>query len=335
MNKHTFRFVKGLVLLLAAALTMGLLSGCVRSDGNATPPEKTTVRVAALKGPTAMGMVQLMDESDAGNTTGEYDFQIAAAVDEISPLLMTESVDVAAVPANLASVLYNNTKGKVKVIALNTLGVLYLVESGDTVHEVADLKGKTIYLSGKGATPEYSLRHVLEANGLDPDKDVTLEFKSEHSECVALLAQNKNAIALLPQPFVTTAQMKDDTIRVALDLNELWEQSENSGALITGALVVRTAFAEEHKDALDTFLSEYKTSVDFVNANTDEAAQLVEKYGIVTAAVAQKALPECHIVYIDGAEMKEKLSGYLKVLFEQNEKAVGTKLPDDAFYYQK
>lgn len=300
--------------------------------------EPVAVRAAALKGPTAMGLVKFMSEVDAGNLKDEdYSFQIVASADEVAPLISKSEVDIAAVPANLASVLYNKTSGAVRVIAVNTLGVLYICELGDTVNTVADLRGKTIFSAGKGATPEYALEYVLRANGLDPTVDVTIEWKSEHAECVAALAQDATAIAMLPQPFVTTAQAKNDQIRVALDLNQEWaaacEAEGRDGKLITGVAVVRSEFADAHPEAVDAFLGHYRESVEFVNANTDEAAALVGGYDIVPEAVAKKALPACNITFVDGADMKAQLSGYLEVLADQNADAVGGKLPGDDFYY--
>ena len=292
----------------------------------------------ALKGPTAMGMVQLMDSAEAGSVNGNsYTFTIAASADEVTPKLVQGEADIAAVPANLASVLYNNTEGQVQVLAINTLGVLYIVENGDSVQSVSDLAGKTIYASGKGSTPEYALNYILSENGIDPETDVTIEWKSEHSECVAALASDENGIAMLPQPFVTTAQTQNENLRVALDLTEEWDalqaDAEAPSALLTGVVVVRTAFAEEHPEAVNAFLDSYKESVDYVNANVTDAAALIEKYDIVTAAVAEKALPYCNITFIEGTEMQEKLSGYLNVLYEQNPTSVGGALPADDFYY--
>lgn len=300
--------------------------------------EETAVNVMALKGPTAMGMVQLMDNAEAGPVNGNsYTFTIAASADEVTPKLVQGEADIAAVPANLASVLYNNTVGQVQVLAINTLGVLYIVENGDSVQTVSDLAGKTIYASGKGSTPEYALNYILSENGIDPEADVTIEWKSEHSECVAALASDEDGIAMLPQPFVTTAQTQNENLRIALDLTEEWDalqaDAETPSALLTGVVVVRTAFAEEHPEAVNAFLDSYRESVDYVNANVTDAAALIEKYDIVTAAVAEKALPYCNITFIEGSEMQEKLSGYLNVLYEQNPTSVGGALPADDFYY--
>lgn len=300
--------------------------------------DPTTVNIVALKGPTAMGMVYFMDQNEQGNTAdNQYQFSIAAAVDEVTPMLVKGEVDIAAVPANLASVLYNNTEGQVQVMAINTLGVLYLLGNGEELTAVEELKGKTIYASGKGATPEYALNYILSANGIDPQTDVTIEWKSEHTECLSALLADEEAIAMLPQPFVTTAQMKNEKINVIMDLTREWEKlqenSEAPSALLTGVAVVRKEFAQSHPEAVAAFLGHYQQSVQFVNENITEAAELVGKYEIVTKEVAEKALPYCNITYIDGTQMKEKLSGYLSVLFEQNPKAVGGTLPAADFYY--
>ena len=317
-----------------AVLTTGIMVLCTGAGVRA----EDSVNVLALKGPTAMGMVSLMDQADQGEITEEtYDFQIVASPDEVSPAIAQGTADIAAVPANLASVLYQKTNGGVQVLTINTLGVLYLVENGDQVQSVSDLKGKTIYASGKGATPEYALNYILKENGLTPGEDVQIEWKSEHTECVAALAEHEDAAALLPQPFVTTAQSKNDSLRVALDLTEEWDkiQKDNGGnsSLVTGVTVVRTEFAQEHPEIVEDFMERYQESVSYVNEHTEEAAKLIGDYDIVPEEIAKKALPECNIVYIDGVEMKEKLSGYLEVLEQENPQAVGGALPADEFYY--
>lgn len=320
--------MKKIVCLL---LTLSLLCALVVSCAVAEP----SVRVTALKGPTAMGMVKMMSDDNGAS----YDFTIHAAIDEITPKLVKGEVDIAAVPANLASVLYNNTEGKVQVLAVNTLGVIYIVENGSTVQSVEDLRGRTIYASGKGATPEYALNYVLKGNGIDPEKDVTIEYKSEHSECLSALLANEGSVAMLPQPFVTTAQMKQEGVQIVLDMTEEWarlqEGSEHPSAMITGVVVARTEFVQSQPEAVNAFLDAYHASVDYANTEVDAAAALIGSYDIVPEAVAKKALPYCRIVCIEGAEMQTRLAGYLQVLFEQNPKAVGGALPDDAFYYQR
>lgn len=322
-------------LLLAAAMLLSLAAcgGSAPSQADA-PALSAPIRIAALKGPTAMGLVKLMD--DAGqreNNANPYDFTLAASADEVTPLLIKGELDIACVPANLASVLYHKTEGDIVVLAVNTLGVIYITENGDTVHSVADLAGKTIVASGKGSTPEYALRYLLTENGLDPDRDVTLEWKNEHAECVAALAAGTATIAMLPQPFVAVAQGKIEGLRLALDLTEEWEKLENGSAMITGVAAARRDFVEAYPEAVRSFLADYKVSADWVNANTADAAALIGGYGIVDAAVAQKALPFCNIVCITGDEMREKLSGYLCVLAEQAPESVGGVLPADDFYF--
>jgi NitT/TauT family transport system substrate-binding protein len=325
----------GIVALVLLALVLPVFGNGTREEGIAYSTE-TPVKVLALKGPTSMGMVGLMEKSGQGPVEyNDYTFTLAGAVDEVTPKIVKGEVDIAALPANLASVLYNNTKGKMKVIAVNTLGVIYIVEAGNTIHSVADLKGKTIFASGKGATPEYGLNYVLRANGLEPGKDVNIEWKSEHEECVAAISTTENGIAMLPQPFVTTAMMKNPKIRIALDLTKEWEAKSKGSSMITGVVVARTDFIQNHKAALDKFLSQYADSVAFVNSDNDAAAKLIGSYNIFPEAVAKKALPYCNIVCITGTEMQEKLSGYLTELYKQNPKAVGGALPDDAFYYKK
>ena len=339
--------MKRFVLILSClAMSIFLMTGCgnnMDSLGEAdSVKEEVNVRVTALKGPTAMGMVKIMEDSQKNVINGnKYDFTIVASVDEVTPKLVQGETDIAAVPANLASVLYNNTDGQVQVLAINTLGVLYIVDTGDTLHSVNDLKGRTIYASGKGATPEYALNYILSSNGIDPEKDVTIEWKAEHSECVAALAtsSNESEIALLPQPFVTTAQAKNDKIKIALDLTEEWDKlqegEENPSALLTGVIVARTDFVKENPEAVKKFMDSYMKSVEYVNNNISDVAELIEKYDIVPAAVAEKALPYCNIVFIEGKDMKDKLSGYLNVLKNQNPKSVGGEVPADDFYYSR
>lgn len=349
---------KSLSIVLSLIMLTVIFAGCTNSSGenSGTDTDKTSsnssvssegskeatkthINIGVLKGPTAMGMVKLMNDAESGKTANDYTFEIDGAVDEVTPKIVKGDFDIAAVPANLASVLYNNTDGKVSVLAVNTLGVLYIVETGNDIKSVADLRGKTIYASGKGATPEYSLNYILKANGIDPEKDVNIEFKSEHSECVAALAKSDNAIALLPQPFVTSAQAQNDKIRIALDLNEEWEKaqadSDSKSALITGVIVVRNDFLKDNRQAVNDFLDEYKASTEYVNSNIDDASALIEKYNIIKATVAKKALPYCNITFIEGSQMKTQLGGYLAALFEQNPKAVGGKLPNDEFYYTR
>ncbi len=296
------------------------------------PADPVAVHVMGMTGPTTMGMVAMMDEHDQGNlTSNDYTFSIATTIDQVTPQIVSGGVDIASVPANVASVLYHNTEGGVQVLAINTLGVLYLVERGETIQSIQDLAGKTIYASGKGGTPEYALQYILEANGLQDS--VTVEWKSEQAEVVAVLATQENAVAMLPQPFVTTAQMNDESLRIALDFTEEWNATDSQGMLITGVVVANTAFAQENPDAIADFLHHYEASIRFVNSTLEESASLVAHYGIVSEAVAQKALPYCSISYLDGSEMKTALNGYLAELYQQNPASIGGAMPEADFFY--
>lgn len=337
---------KALSWILAACMCAGVLAGFGTENGQALAaeteeteaaeaaeeaetPASDSIHIAALKGPTAMGMAQLLDDES-------YHFTIAAAPDEIIPMIVQGKADIAAVPANLAAVLYQKTEKKINVLAVNTLGVLYLVENGENIQTAEDLKGKTIYASGKGATPEYALNSVLSANGIDPEKDVTIEYKSEHAEVVAALAADQTAVGLLPQPFVTTALMKNENLRVALDLNELWEaDAEEDSRLVTGVVVARSEYLKEHEADVAAFMDAYRDSVEFVNNDTEAAAEIIGAHDIIPTEVAVKALPECSIVFMEGEEMQTILSGYLGTLNEQNPEVIGGKLPDDDFYYKR
>ncbi|MDD6275107.1 MAG: ABC transporter substrate-binding protein [Clostridiaceae bacterium] len=321
---------KAISLILALALIVMAFAGCA-----AQPKEEdVTIRIGGLKGPTSMGLVKVMEDNENGAAANDYAFTIAGSADEVTPKLIQGELDIAAVPANLASVLYNNTDGAVQLLAVNTLGVIYIVEKGETIQSVADLAGKTIYATGKGSTPEYALRYILAENGIDPDKDVTIEWKSEPTEVVSTLASTDGGVAMLPQPFVTVAQGTVEGLRIAVDLTQAWDALENGSMLITGVLLVRRDFAEQHPQAIANFLKEYEASTKYVNENNADAAQLIEKFDIVKAAVAEKALPYCNITYIAGADMKAPMDGYLKVLFDQNPASVGGTLPDSDFYYE-
>ena len=345
-------------LLLSAAMLLGLAacggtSSSVTASSEATASEAASssaasseaaaeentlstaepVRIAGLKGPTTMGLVNLLPMQEDGTANLSYDLQLYGAADEIVPLLTKGELDMAAIPANLAATLYQKTEGAIQVMAVNTLGVLYVVEKGDTVQSVADLKGRTILSTGKGTTPEYVLRYILTQNGIDPDNDVTIEFYSEATEVTAQMAVAGDAIAVLPQPYVTSASMQDDTLRVALDLTAEWEKVCDT-QLITGVTVVRTAYAEEHPDVVAAFLEDYAASVDAANTDLDGTAALCEEQGVVAkAAIAKAALPACNIVCITGEEMKADVAGYAQVLYDADPAAVGGAMPDDGFYY--
>ncbi|WP_421733705.1 ABC transporter substrate-binding protein [Cellulomonas sp.] len=340
---------------LAAAVlcASGLLVGCsgitpagAPTTAAATAPttaptdEPTTVRVASLKGPTTMGLVQLMHEAEAGAGTEDYRVTMYGSPDEVVPLVVRGEVDVALLPSNLAAVLYNKTlddaDAQIQVAAISTLGVMDILEAGDTVHSVADLAGKTVYASGKGASPQYVLEHLLTGNGLDPATDLTIEYRSEHTEVAALLATTPGAIALLPQPFATVVTTQNPSIRSALDLTDEWAEVSPDSELVTGVVVVRTAFVTEHPDAVEAFLTDYEASARFTNAHPAEAAVLIAEAGIVPAApIAEAAIPSSHITFVDGTELRSLLGGYLQVLFDADPASVGGSVPGDDFYLRR
>lgn len=323
--------MKNIKRFAAFALVFALLGAVLSGCGAA---ETYDIRVGGMKGPTTIGMVKLLEDAKEGNTGINVDFTLTGAADELAPKVIKGEVDLAAVPANLASVLWNKTGGEVVLLAVNTLGVLYIVETGNEIQSIEDLRGKTIYASGKGSTPEYNLRYILSQNGIDPDTDVTIEWKSEASETVAMLATG-GGVAMVPQPYVASAQAKVEKLRIALDLTAEWEALGVDSRMITGVLVGRREFVEANPKAVEKFLEEYEASIDYVNENVADAAVLVGEYGIVGAQVAEKAIPYCNLEYIDGNDMKTAVSGYLQILFDSDPASVGGTLPDDGFYYGK
>ena len=319
----------------SAAASSEAVSEAASSEETVSEPLSATeaLRIAGLKGPTTMGLVNLLSMESDGTASMDYDLQLYGAADEIVPLLMKGELDMAAIPANLAATLYQKTSGGIEAVAVNTLGVLYVVEKGDTVQSMADLKGRTILSTGKGTTPEYVLRYLLNANGIDPDKDVTIEYYSEATEVTAQMATTEDAIAVLPQPYVTAAGLQDETLRVALNLTEEWNKVADT-QLITGVTVVRKEYAEEHPDVVAAFLTDYAKSVEAANTDLDGTAALCEEQGVVAkAAIAKKALPNCNIVCLTGDELKADASAYLQVLFDADPAAVGGALPGDDFYW--
>ena len=364
---------KVLPVLMALAMTAAALTGCAKGAGETaaeattaaaaeastetfaeetaeapeteseTETESTgtsaaagyTLRIGSLKGPTSMGLVELMDQAAKGEAKGSYEFTMVTAADELLGKIVSGDLDVALVPSNMASIIFNKTNHGVNVLNINTLGVLYVVSSDDSIKSIADLKGKTVYLTGKGTTPDYALQYLLKANGMTTD-DVTLEYKSEPTEVAALLKEKPDAIGLLPQPFVTVAMAQNDTLKMVLDLTKEWDavSGEDGGSLVTGVTICRGELFEEHADAIQTFMEEQKASAAFANENVAETAKLVAAAGIIEKApVAEKAIPYCSITYIDGTDMKNRLYGYLSALYEMDPATVGGELPTKDFFY--
>lgn len=338
-----------LSVLVCALLCCSLLCSCGRQGEQEQEPD--TVRIGSLKGPTSLGILFLMEEAKENPSDCPYEFHMAVGADELLPLLVKGELDIALVPANVAAVLYQKTEGGVTVVDINTLGVLYLVTGSQEIGSAADLEGRTIYLTGKGATPEASLKYILEQNGLKQG-DYTLEYKSEAAEVAAVLAQDPAAIGLLPQPFATAALRQNENLRIALDMDAEWEAArkredsqeiessrENSpeeqpGAMVTGVTIVRNDFLREHKDAVESFLKRHEDSVAAINDDPDKGAVLAVEAGIVAKEeIAREAIPRCSLVCVTGEEMKAVLSAYLEVLAGFNAELVGGKLPGEDFYY--
>lgn len=293
------------------------------------------IRIGSLKGPTSMGLVSLMDKAAKGETSNVYEFTMTGKADELVGKIANGDLDIALVPANVASVLYNKTQGNVTVLDINTLGVLYVVASDDSITSMADLKGRSIYMTGKGTTPEYVMNYLLKGNGLSTS-DVDLQFKSEATEVASLLKEDSSAIGVLPQPFATAACIQNPDLKTVLDLTEQWNllNKDTGSMLVTGVTLVRSDFLRENQAPVAEFLEEHAQSALFATEHVEEAAELIAAQGIVEKApIAQKALPYCNIVCLTGQEMKDALSGYLSTLMEQDPKSIGGQLPGDDFYY--
>ncbi len=333
--------ILSIIMALVLMLTM---AACTGSTNNTTPdvtdptevrktlPEGEVMNVYTLKGPTGMGMAEMIaDEAD--ETDKDRNFSVVSAPEEITAAIINGDADVAACPVNLASVLYNKTNGGVKLLALNTLGVTYILTNGVEVNSIEDLRGKTIVSAGQGATPEYILTKLLSDSGLVVGEDVTVEFKSEHSDVASLLLSGQAQIALLPEPQVTTAVIKNADIKIALDLTKEWETKYGT-KLVQGCVIGRADFVDAYKGEVDEFLEEYKESVDFINTASMEAAQMIVDAGIIPKApIAKKAIPNSYITFITGDEMMSLTKENLQVLFDANPASVGGTLPNDDFYY--
>ena len=296
------------------------------SASEETADENEQIRIAALKGPTGMGLASLVT-SEEGKAS--YAVTLLASPQEAAPLVMQGKADMISLPSNLGAVL----KDKLSVIAINTVGNLTFVTKNVKLNDISDLKGKTVLSSGKGASPEAMLNFILENNGIDPLNDVTIEYKAEHAECLAALLQAEEGIALLPQPFATVALTKDESLKEALDFNELWKKASGGVPPVTGIMAVTKDFLANNKDAVDSFLLSYKESMELAKIADDKAVEAIASLEIAPAPIAKKALPKCGIEFITGEEMKNTLNSYYEVLNNFNPKLIGEKLPEDDFYY--
>ncbi len=335
---------KKIAVILALCLILVSLVGCTSSSSSSEDTlqaeafeEGEVLRVGGLSGPTTMGLVHLMDLNEKGESLGNYEFTMETDASELVAMMVSGDLDIALIPANMASILYQRMDGNVKVIDINTLGVLYIVTADDSITEITDLEGKTIYMTGKGTTPDYALQYLLSAYDMTTD-DVSIEYKSEAAEVAAVLAEEPEGIGLLPQPFVTSAIAQNDSLQMVMDLTEEWNkvQGEDGSALVTGVTVANGSLFDDETtlSEVETFMAEHRDSSEYANTNVSETAELVASAGIVAqAAVAEQAIPYCSITFIDGAEMETKLSGYLETLFAQDASSIGGEMPGEDFYY--
>lgn len=312
---------KILTLFLAAVMLIGM-AACSKNEKTGV-----TVNIGVLKGPTGMGAAWLMDQNEQGLSANSYNFTIAGAPDVLTGQLISGDMDMAALPTNAISTLYNKTEGKITVLGVNALGVLYVLENGDRINSVADLEGKTILASGQGSTAEYVLNYILEQNGVSAE----IFWASEHSEAATLALSGEYDIVMLPEPFVTTVTTKNGSFRVALDLTREWE-ALGGGELTMGGIAVRTEFLEAHPDAVKAFVKEYANSVAFTNAQPADAAKLIAKYEIAAEEIAKNAIPRCNIVWLHGENYKAKLENFLGIVYKANPAGIGGKMPGDDFY---
>lgn len=310
---------------LAILLSLLIIIGAVACSK--TKKTGVTVNIGVLKGPTGMSAAWLMDQNDQKLSANEYNFTVAGTPDAITGQLINGDMDIAALPTNAISALYNKTEGKISVLGVNALGVLYILENGNSINSVSDLAGKTVLASGKGSTAEYVLNYILEKNGVIAE----IVWAAEHSEAATLALKGDYDIVMLPEPFVTNVTAKSDAFRVALDLTEEWEALGN-GELTMGGIAVRTAFLEEHPDAVKAFVDEYGKSVAFTNAQPEDAAKLIAKYEIAAEEVAKNAIPRCNIVWLHGKDYKAVLENFLGVVYDANPAGIGGKMPGDDFY---
>ena len=328
-----------LTLALSLVCSAGLI-GCSNTGGSGKDKpgqsvDAVPVRVASLKGPTSIGLVDFIDGVEQGTATaqyGLYDFKIYGTADEILPQLVSGDIDIALLPANVASVLYNRTKGCISVININTLGVLYIVSADESLVSLDDLAGRTILMTGKGTTPEYVMDHLLKSKGLTDL--VTLEYRSEATELAAIISADPTAVALLPEPYVSVVTNKNPNLAARISLTDEWSQSLDGGQLVTGVTVVRTGFLNDHPEAVEEFITNHAASVEAVNHDPEAAAELVVKYGIIdNATVAAQAIPRCQLVCLTGSAMQKALGPYLDVLYQANPESIGGALPGEDFYF--
>lgn len=328
--------MKKLLALLMAVLMVLTFVACGNTDKtddkkDPAPVAKTEVNVVAIAGPTGVGLANLWADSDADKTANDYNVTLVTDPQQAVAAIVNGSADIAAVPTNLAAVLYQRTSEKVQVLAGNTRGVLYILENGNTIDSFDDLKGKKVYSTGQGANPEYIMQYLQEKNGLVGEID--MEFVSENSELATLLVKGTAQVALVPEPLVSTVLAKNPNLRVALNINDEWDAVSDNG-LLMGCVIARTEFIEKNPKAVETFLDEYEASINAATADVDKTAGYCANYKIIAdEAAAKNAIPRCELTFVTGADLKAQLVGFYQVFFAVKPQALGGKMPADGFYY--
>ena len=307
-----------LSLFLCLLLVLSLASCAQKSD---------SVRIGVLKGPTGLGASYLMEQNEQNLSKNTYEFTVAGSADELTGRLLSGDLDLAALPTNVIASLSNKSGGEIVALGVNTLGVLYVLENGNSVHTVSDLAGKTVTAAGQGTTVEYILSAILAGNSVETD----VVWTAEHAETATLALAGNADLIVLPEPMVTSTMLKNSDLRIALSLTDEWN-ALGYGVLPMGGFAVRKAFLNEHPDQVANFVDEYGDSVDFINMNTADGAVLAEKFDIIAAAVAEKAAPQCNMVWLFGDGYRASYKEFLTVLYEQNPASIGGALPGDDFY---
>ncbi|MBQ7336370.1 MAG: ABC transporter substrate-binding protein [Clostridia bacterium] len=320
---------KLLSFLLVAVLLASVLLSC-------SPAKPETINIYTLNGTTGFGIAKLMNDN---KETNDYTITVQSDASVVTSALINGDIDIAMLPTNAAATVYNRTEGGVKILAVNTLGCLYLLtKDGVTVSSFADLEGKTVYVPAQN--PTFIFTDLCKKNGLIPGEDITIDSTS-YAQAANLrdaLANGSVDIAVLPEPMVTIAisQAKQNSLTItnALDLTAEWDKVNEPGSLVQGCVVVRTAFLEAYPQAVEDFLKAYENSIEYLSTNTADAAQMIVDNGIFTnATVAGKAIPKCNICYLDGKDMKSAMETYLSVLYSIQPTSIGGKVPDENFYY--
>ena len=350
--------MKKLTSLLLILFMLVTLSACAKAPvgptSSTTEPSdsqdasdldtKTEIRISVLSGTTGMGIAPLMKSVNEGKEPLNYKISVVNAADQIAPGIIKGSIDIAAVPTNLAATLYNKTKGQIKVLCANTKGVLYVVSSDPSVTCISDLKGKTVFVPGQGTNPEFILRHIIEKNGMTVGTDVVFDYTYNSPDALmgAVAATDKVSIALLPEPKVSIACDKNKNFKSVIDITAEWNKINPDAPLYQGCIIVRSAFLEEHPNEVKEFLRRYEQSISEVNNDPATSAKIIAELGIIAENadsayneyIAKNTIPSCNLCYVSGTELEGALSKLYEILYKMTPSAVGGALPDNGIYYK-